>query len=216
MGLHLGGKGDVIKRMVFEHLQQVEAAVAAMAGGIMAYLAGKPWEEVEELAAETHRREGRADDVRREVELELVEGALLAGSRRSLLNMIDAADRLANAAEATMDCLVLQRIPMPELIHPLVREIVEVTVEQVADVKAAVEKLLEGEKGVVQRAEEVEHKEGRVDDLERRCMSRLFATDIPLAEKLLVRDFVERLVEISDRAEDLSDLIVTAMAVRRP
>jgi uncharacterized protein Yka (UPF0111/DUF47 family) len=85
-----------------------------------------------------------------------------------------------------------------------------------ADVKAAVEKLLEGEKGVVQRAEEVEHKEGRVDDLERRCMSRLFATDIPLAEKLLVRDFVERLVEISDRAEDLSDLIVTAMAVRRP
>jgi hypothetical protein len=202
--------------MVFEHLQQVEAAVAAMAGGITAYLAGKPWEQVEELATETHRREGRADDVRREVELELVEGALLAGSRRSLLNMIDAADRLANAAEATMDYLVLQRIPMPELIHPLVREIVEVTVEQVADVKAAVEKLLEGEKGVVQRAEEVEHKEGRVDDLERRCMSRLFATDIPLAEKLLVRDFVERLVEISDRAEDLSDLIVTAMAVRRP
>ncbi len=208
------GGEEVVARLIREHLAQVRAAVEAMGEGVQALLAGRPQEELEELARETHQREGRADDVRREAEQTLVEGALFAGRRRTLLKLIDGADRLANAAEAVMDYLVLQGVRLPELLHPLVEEIVEVTLAQTRDLEACIGALLSGAREAEQLAEAVEHAEGRVDDLERRCLTRVFATELPLAEKILIRDFLGVLVEISDRAEDLSDLVLAALAAR--
>lgn len=206
----------VVRDRVVEHLTLVEEAVAKMAQGVRACLAGRPWEEIEELAIETHRRESRADDVRRATERELLRGALLAGTRRSLLDVIEGADRLANAAEDAMYFLSLQRVALPELLHPLIRDIVETMVGQMGDVKAAVTALLDGDAAAIQYAAEVDRKESRVDELQRRAISRLFATDLSLAEKILAREFLDRLVEFSDRAEDLADLVVMAIAVRQP
>lgn len=206
----------VVRDRVVEHLTLVEEAVAKMAQGVRARLAGRPWEEIEELAIETHRRESRADDVRRATERELLRGALLAGTRRSLLDVIEGADRLANAAEDAMYFLSLQRVALPELLHPLIRDIVETMVGQMGDVKAAVTALLDGDAAAIQYAAEVDRKESRVDELQRRAISRLFATDLSLAEKILAREFLDRLVEFSDRAEDLADLVVMAIAVRQP
>jgi predicted phosphate transport protein (TIGR00153 family) len=205
-----------VRGLVVEHLGLVEDAVGAMARGIYAHLDGRPWDEVEELTVETHRREAKADDVRRVAERELVRGALLAGTRRSLLDIVEGVDQLANAAEAAMYFLTLQKVALPDLLHPLIREAVETIQGQMADVKGAVIGLLDGDPGTMKRAEEVDRKESRVDELQRRAIVRLFATDLPLAEKILAREFLERLVEFSDRAEDVSDLVVMAVAVRLP
>lgn len=208
------GGDQAVTELLLEHLGEVRATVEAMAEGVTALLAGKPQEELEVLARETHRREGRADAVRREAEQALVRGALFAGRRRTLLNLIDGTDRLANAAEAVMDYVALQGVNIPELLHPLVKEMVAVTLAQVQDVEDCVAALLAGSAEAGHLAEAVEHAEGRVDDLERRALTRLFATDLPLAEKLLIRDFLSMLVEISDRAEDLTDLVLTVLAAR--
>jgi len=202
--------------LVTGHLVQVEEAVAAMAKGLAAALDGRPWEEIEELAVLTHRAEARADDLRRAAERELVRGAFLAGTRRILLDIVEGVDRLANAAEATMYFLTLQRVTLPELLHPLVRDAVATMVSQMSNVRAAVMGLLAGDPAAINQAEEVDRKESRVDELQRRAIARLFATDLPLAEKILVREFLDKLVELSDRAEDVSDLVVMAVAVRRP
>ncbi|MGC9529605.1 MAG: DUF47 domain-containing protein [Candidatus Bipolaricaulaceae bacterium] len=216
MQLRFGKQGRKVKSLLLEHLDLVADTVDAMAHGVDAFLQGRSWEELEELAIHTHRQESSADDARRKAEMELVQGALLAGTRRTLLNIAEGVDRLANSAEGTMYYLVLQRVPVPELLHPLVREIVEVTQAQMGDLKAAVRGLLEGSEDTVRCAEAVDHKEGRVDELQRRAVKRLFATEGDLAEKILVRGFVDQLVKISDRAEDLSDQIVMAVALRRP
>lgn len=208
------GGDQALTGLLLDHLGKVRATVEAMAEGVRALLAAKPQDELAELARETHLREGQADDVRREAEQALVRGALFAGRRRTLLNLIDGADRLANAAEAVMDYVALQGVKIPELLRPLVEEIVEVTLAQVGDVEGCMAALLAGSAEASRLAEAVEHAEGRVDDLERRALTRLFATDLPLAEKLLIRDFLAMLVEISDRAEDLSDLVLTAQAAR--
>ncbi len=208
-------RGSKVHDLVVGHLAQVEEALAAMAKGLAAVLDGRPWEEIEELAVLTHRAEARADDLRRAAERELVRGAFLAITRRSLLDIVEGVDRLANAAEAAMYFLSLQQIRLPELLHPLVRDAVATMVGQMGDVKAAVMGLLTGDPAAVQHAGEVDRKESRVDELQRRAIARLFATDLPLAEKILVREFLEKLVEFSDRAEDVADLVVMAVAVRR-
>lgn len=209
-------RGKGIAQLVGQHLAQVEEAVATMAQGVETALAGGGWDAVEELAVLTHRAESRADDARRELERELVRGAYLAGTRRTLLDIVERADGVANAAEAALDFLSLQRVRLPELLHPLVRDALDTVRSQVKDVREAVEGLLRGDLGTVARAEEVDRKESRVDDLYRRAVSRLFATDLPLAEKILAREFLDRVAAISDRAEDVGDLVVLAVAVRRP
>jgi len=209
------GREEEVARLFREHLEQVAAAVEAMAEGVRALLEGKPASELAEIALETHRREGRADEVRRRAELTLVRGALFASRRRTLLRLVEREDRLANAAEAVMDYLTFQKVKIPDLLRPLVLGILQETQRQMQAVKQAVEALMAGKPEAIRLAEEVEHREGRIDDLERRCMNRLFSTDLPLAEKLLIRDFIEKLVEISDRAEDLSDLVFALMAARQ-
>lgn len=201
-------------RLIREHVGQVRTAVEAMGEGIRSLLAGAPADDLRELAGVTHSHEGRADDIRREVERELVQGALFAGTRRTLLRLVDMTDKVANAAEAVMDYLVLQGVRVPRLIHPLVEEIIQVTLEQVANLERCIGALLAGEEEAERLAEAVEHAEGRVDDLERRSAKRLFGSEMPLAEKLLVRDFLAKLVEVSDRAEDVSDLVLVTLAVR--
>ncbi|HIP99087.1 TPA: DUF47 family protein [Candidatus Bipolaricaulota bacterium] len=208
------GGDQAVRELLLEHLGKVRATVETMAEGVNALLAGRPQEELAVLARETHLREGQADAVRREAEQALVRGALVAGRRRTLLTLIDGTDRLANAAEAVMDYVTLQGVNIPELLHPLVAEIVAVTQAQLQDVQACVAALLAGSAEAERLAEAVEHAEGRVDDLERRALTRLFATDLPLAEKLLIRDFLAMLVEISDRAEDLIDLVLIVLAAR--
>ena len=199
-----------------QHLALVEETVQAMARGIAAQLEGAPWEVLEELNVDTHRRESRADDVRREAELLLVKGALLASTRRYLLDIVEGVDQLANSAEHTLDFLVLQRILVPDILHPLIREMIQVTLEQVGDLKGAIVALLGRDRDAVRRAAEVERKESRVDELLRRGILRLFSTDLPLAEKILNREFLEKLAALSDRAEDVSDLVVMAVAVESP
>jgi uncharacterized protein Yka (UPF0111/DUF47 family) len=51
----------------------------------------------------------------------------------------------------------------------------------------------------------IEKIEGEIDQRERALIKQLFKMDLDLAKKLQLHGFVERLVEISDRAEDLSD-----------
>jgi len=199
-----------------QHLALVEETVQAMARGIAAQLEGAPWEVLEELNVDTHRRESRADDVRREAELLLVKGALLASTRRYLLDIVEGVDQLANSAEHTLDFLVLQRILVPDILHPLIREMIQVTLEQVGDLKGAIVALLGRDRDAVRRAAEVERKESRVDELLRRGILRLFSTELPLAEKILNREFLEKLAALSDRAEDVSDLVVMAVAVESP
>jgi len=208
------GKASQVKELVREHAQAVEDTVRSMATAMRAYLDGKSWEEMDELAVETHRQEGRADDLQRKTEVELARGALLAGSRQSLLRVVAYADRMANSAEESLSFLVLQRIQVPELLHPVIREIVEATVQQAGFVRAAIEGLVEGDEETTKHVEAVDHKEGQVDELERRAISRLFSTDLPLSQKILVRQFVEHLVETSDRGEDVADMILIALAAR--
>ncbi len=209
------GKASQVKELVNQHAQAVEDTVNSMAAAVRGYLEGKTWEELEEMSVATHRQEGRADDLQRKTEIELARGALLAGSRQTLLRVVAHADRLGNAAEESVSFLVLQQIRIPELLYPIIEEIVEITVQQTAAVRAAIEALLEGHEDTNKHVEAVDHKEGQVDELERRAISRLFSTDLALSQKILVRQFVEHLVEISDRGEDVADMILIALASRK-
>ncbi|MCD5415620.1 DUF47 family protein [Candidatus Bipolaricaulota bacterium] len=204
-----------IGTLVLEHFKCVEESLSCFQGSLTAYIDDGDTEEADRLALRTHRAEARADDVRRKVETALLGGALLAPARRDILEVIEEVDKLANAGEAVLDYLLLQRVRIPAEVKPGLREIAEKTAEIVVEVGQALHLLFHDMPRALEHTAAIEMKEGEVDQLERATIKQLFKMDLALAEKIQVRGLVEVLVEISDRAEDLSDRIDMMIVQRR-
>lgn len=207
-------KQKVIETLVLKHLQGVDETLIHFQGAISGYLEGDI-EKADRLALETHRAEGRADDVRREVEAALLGGALLAPSRRDILEIIERVDDLANAGEAMLDSLLLQQAKIPEEIKPQLQEITEKTNEIFEEVKQSLHLLFSNMTEALEHTKAIEIKEGEIDRVERAVIKKVFAMQLDLAKKLQLRGIVKELVKLSDRAEDLSDRIDVIIAQRK-
>lgn len=203
-----------IEDLVLKHLEKVEESLAHYQEALAAYLDGDI-NKASELAFATHTAEGRADDVRREVEAALLGGALLASSRRDTLEVIEQVDKLANAGEETLDYLLLQQVEIPADVKPFIRDIAAKTAEIADEVNSSMHLLFENMDAATEHTKQIEIKESEVDRIEREAVETIFKMDIDLARKLQIYGLIEELVEISDRAEDLSDRIDMVVAQRR-
>jgi len=204
-----------IENLVLKHLESVDGTLRLFQDALRAYLGEQDVKRASELAFLTHEAEGKADDIRREVESELLTGALLPHSRRDVLGIIEEVDRLANSGESVLDYLLFQRIDIPEELRSDLLEIIERTGAVFEEVKAALRALFHDMRRVSEHTKAIEAEEGKIDRLERRVIKRLFKTEMDLARKLQIHGFVERLVELSDRAEDLSDRLDIVVIERR-
>jgi len=206
-------QGKRVEELVNRHLALVDAALRSFQDALDAYLDGTG--EVEALAKRVHEHESRADDVRREVLSHLLHGALMGSYREDMLSLVEQADLLANSADALIENLVLQRIRIPEALTDPVREICAKSMNILDEIHQAVRLMFKDMRGVLEHTRRIEKLEGEIDQLEKRAIQELFGMPLELAEKLWVRDFVTHLAQLSDRAEDLSDLIEIIVAKRR-
>jgi len=204
-----------IEELVLEHVHLVDSTLAAFAKSFRAYVEDHDTDTAEKHALETHQTEGKADDARRRVETRMLAGSLLPTSRRDILQIIDQVDRLANAAEEILDYLLLQRVRIPEEIKDGLLKIAEISDEAFDEAKEAVTCLFRKASDSLIHTQRIEHLEGDVDRIERKITKTLFKLDVDLAWKLQVSGFIQRLVRLTDRAEDLSDLIELIVAARR-
>ena len=205
-----------VNEMIEGHVNLVVETLEKFKEGMDLWVEEGDLERANKLALETHNLEGEADDLRREIEMKLLNGALMARSRRPLLDMVERTDKLANAAEASLDFTLLQEIQLPPELVPTTKEIVELSVTIVDKVQKALKTLFGGDGDVLEYTESIERIEGEIDNLERDFVQDLFnLDDLELAEKILLRQYLEALVEISDRAEDLSDEMEILTATRK-
>jgi len=210
----LWGKQKKIEALVIKHLDKVVETLDHFQDSLYSYLGGDI-DQADRLALATHRAESSADDIRRDVEAELLGGALLAPSRRNILEIIERVDSLANAGEAALDYIMLQHIEIPNEIKEQLHGIGEKTGEISREVKQAMQMMFDDIGHVSEHTKAIEIKEGEIDRLERDAIKIVFEMDIGLAEKLQLRGMIEQLVEISDRAEDLSDRIDIVVVERK-
>jgi len=201
-----------VEGLVFEHLDRVDESLQYFIQSLNAYVQAGDVEEADRLALETHKSEGQADDVRRRVETQLLTGALMPTSRRDILQLVDQVDRLANAAENALDHLLIQRIEIPDVMRPAIIEITAKTELIFSHVKSAISNLFEKMEAALEHTAKIEHIEGEIDHIERKTLKQLFGLDLDLAHKLQVNKFIRSVVELSDRAEDLSDHIELMVA----
>lgn len=202
-----------VEELVNRHLTLVDATLRTFQEAISAYLDGDP--KADSLAQRVHEHESRADDVRREVIAELLQGALLSNYRGDMLRLVEQTDLLANTADSLVNYLVLQQIRIPKPIQGQVRRICDKSIAILDELCVAVRALFSDMRNVLKHTRQIEKLEGEIDQIEKTAIRDLFDMDLSLAEKLWIRDFISHLAQLSDRAEDLSDLIEIIVAKRR-
>ncbi|MBE0634487.1 DUF47 family protein [Candidatus Bipolaricaulota bacterium] len=211
--MRLWMKRDAVRDLVFNHLACVREALSTFQDATGAYFVDEDREKAAKFALKTHQAESKADDIHRAVEKSMICGALLPRSRRQILEVVERVDTLANAAEASLDTLLLQQVSVPEAVVPAILSILSETSALYAEVESGIESLFAAKpEETLQCTDRIDKAEGRIDHIERDALKQLFSMDIELAGKLHVATYIADLVKISDRAEDLADCIALIVA----
>ena len=202
------GKEKAVFDLIEKHLDKIEECLKTAMETIENYIGGNI-EGAKSAALKTDHLETQTDQIRREVEEFLFSGAFLPNLRQDIHVLVEELDKVADKAEACCDMILGQR---PEIPEEFKGDFLEVARESWASydfLKTAILGLLSEKKvdieSIRQKIKEVGIKESDVDDLEWKLTRRVFTSDLPLANKLHLQHWLEKITEISDRTEDVSD-----------
>jgi predicted phosphate transport protein (TIGR00153 family) len=215
----VGRKERRVLDLISDHFDVVVRTVEQLESVLESAKTGD-WKNVEEMTDKVAELETLADGLHRDAVVAVSQGAFFSGTREDFLELMEKNDEVADAAqnaarilaEAPIDqqsFLVLYSEPAATLGDLFARLLtaVQLVKESIGaletDAEVAVNKSL-----LVERAEE------EADEIKNRLMKRIFAhkSDLQVLTLLQLRDFVLKLDDVADAAEDSSDLVISLVA----
>jgi len=215
----IGTKERRVLDLISDHFGVVVRTVQQLKPILEAAKVGD-WKSVEETADKISELETLADGLHRDAVVAVSQGAFFSGTREDFLELMEKNDEVADAAQnaarilgeypiegraflvlfdetgATLDDMFTKLLTEVHLLEESIRALE-------TDAEIAVSKAL-----LVERAEE----EG--DEVKNRLIKSIFRrkSELDVLTVLQLRDFVLKLDDIADAAEDASDLVISLVA----
>lgn len=208
-------KQVIIESLIAEYSQQVSFCIEEMCNTFKmcrgVYDRGMLTDRIKMV----HSFEGKADDIRREIEVMMYSKALFPESRGDILGLLETLDKVPNQADVVIFMLKTHHIMIPEEFQDKIIKLAETC-------RACVEALLESVNKVFSDflqatilIGKVDRLESDADRLETELMEQIFSCQhMTGTKKLLMRDLVAKLALISDKAENAGDRIRIIVAKR--
>ncbi len=200
-------KTKKVKALILEYCEVVGHAVESYKHLIDDYLS---WDKhYKQVAKEIRKTESKADDLLKQIELTMIQGALLPAYREDYIGLLELLDKVANDAEDVAQTIRLIRPDIPEDIRPIFAQICALTLEQWAPVPDMVKSLLDGGEGLVNQADFLDEKEGEIDKIQRQTTRVIFRDheDLRLSHRMLIKQLLDQVCHVSDRIENVGDRI---------
>ncbi len=170
--------------------------------------------EIIEKVEVVHKAEHRCDEKRKEFKEFLFKGGMLPEVREDLIKLIDANDRIANRIEYVTDFYTLQKIHIFRSVVEQIYKINELTHAGLKALKEVLEVFFVDHKKAREYIKKVQSIEHEVDKLERKFIRDVFDINTSLSEKMILRELVNLVGDISDFAENSADIISLIMIKR--
>ncbi len=165
-------------------------------------------------AEEVHLAESRADDIRRDIELTLYQKALIPESRGDVLGIIESIDKIPGMFESLCYQLSSQMIEIPAAFKVCFLHLIDVNIESCNLVRGAVLDLFYS-RDIQEKIKRIDEKESESDRLERILIRDIFKASMDKADKILLKEIVVNIGNISDLAEITADRVNLAVIKRR-
>jgi predicted phosphate transport protein (TIGR00153 family) len=176
------------------------------------YLSGN-LKEASQKAGECDQLETQADKILRGVADKLYSGAFLPIARKDIFMLVEGTDVIANRAESCCDFFMGQQPEIPDLLKEdllrLARDVVSIYVHfKEAASGLMPDKLSWSLKETLPLRGNIHNVgllESEIDKSEEALIRKIFASDLPLAHKMQLATFTEKIANIADVMEDAAD-----------
>ncbi|RLI52559.1 MAG: hypothetical protein DRO93_14830 [Candidatus Thorarchaeota archaeon] len=208
----LSGRKHKIAQMIERYLVKIEECIESFRKALLKYFEKGISREFDELIEKTHIAESLADDMRREIEINLYEKSMIPESRGDILGLLENTDRVLNKAQSVLYQIQTQFLQMPEFLKDDFKKLMDINIEAFKGVAKAIRKLFDDLKGVRDITNEIDKCESSSDRLEREIIKKIFQSDIDIGEKILLKEVVIETGNISDLSQTVGDRlnIITA------
>jgi predicted phosphate transport protein (TIGR00153 family) len=208
-----GAQSDIQNKLT-EYLRQTEDMAADMEKAVGAYL-NQDKDGFAELFGRINEGEHRLDTLRREIEEEIYGRRLLPDTRGDILVLLESMDKIPNRIQALTREMALQKIWVPQSLHPSLLKIAERDVKIVHVLTRAARAFLDKPDQVKPDAKELSYYEHEGDLIEQEAVALAFDDpQLELAHKLQLHRLIDDLGSICDIAEDVGDRLVIAALKR--
>lgn len=187
------------------YLQQTEECVALFRNALDVYFTEGLGNHFTELVNQTHRAERLADDRRRDIEMSMYDKELIPESRGDVMGMLEAIDLVPNQCESILYQIWIESLVVPREYHEELSQLIAANTQTVDHLCVIARALFRNPRSVSQGASLVVDSEAASDEIERHLLKKIFDSDMDKSDKILLKDLIQEIGAISDRAENASD-----------
>ena len=203
-----------IKKQIHDYFDRVEECMGQFREDMIRLVKEGPGRPSGDRG-DIHKLESDADDLRRDIEMKLYGQALLPESRGDLLGLLETMDTVPNSAETAVAIIETEHITIPESFQKGILELVDCNFEAYQLLKKTTDALLKNPKQTLYLVKEVDIKESDSDRLEQVLINDIFTSELEKADKILLKDVVVAIGNVSDRCENAADRMAIIAIKRR-
>lgn len=215
----VGRKERHVIQLITEHFSLIMQTVQELESLLTSARAGN-WKNVEEVTNRVSELETEADGIHRDAVITISKGAFFSGTKEDFLSLMEGNDRVADAAKDA--ARILSETPIDTRSFLVLYEQSGATLDDLFGKLRMCVEILQGTltclesdaQLAVSKSLMVEKAEEDADEIKNALLKRIFSHkgDLEVLTLLQLRDFVLKLDDIADTAEDSSDMVISLVA----
>jgi predicted phosphate transport protein (TIGR00153 family) len=158
--------------------------------------------------------ESQADDLRRNIEIQLYSEMLIPDARGDVLALLENLDAVHGILQGTLWSFAIENPDIPEEYRAGFVELTDMVVLAVEALVRASRAFFRTIENVTDHIHKVGFYETEADKVSTLLKTAIFASDLTLDRKMHLRSFIEQIDEVADIAEDVSDSL-TIFTIKR-
>ncbi len=162
-------------------------------------------DEFQERLERINTLESEADTLRRSIEKQLYSDTLIPDSRGDVLGLIETVDQLFSQFEGSLWALSIEKPNISKEYVDGFRKLTNMVVKAADELALSARAFFRSPHDVPAHNHKVMLYEKEADAISSKLKTAIFASDLELAEKIHLRQFVEQIDEVADLAEDVAD-----------
>ncbi|MBF0400695.1 MAG: DUF47 family protein [Magnetococcales bacterium] len=214
--LSLFGNIRALENKISEFLDQLSESNIMFRAGVTAFLEGggansETFKKKLELVS---AMESRADALRRDIETEMFQEALIPDFRADILSLLENLDEIVNHLEETLINFSIENPEFPKEFNADIQKLLESVANCVEALVVSARAFFRDVGSVRDNSHKVMLYEKEADGIVLPLKSKIFAGAMPLDRKAQLRNFIDSIDHIADNAEDVVDMLAI-VTIRR-
>lgn len=203
--LRLFGRTKNLESQIDEFLDKISESAVMFKLAVKIYLKDGVNGEFGEKLSAVNAMESEADTLRRDIEKALYTYTLIPDSRGDVLGLIETLDQIMGLFEGALWAFEIEKPDIPDAFVADYRRLTNRVVEAVDALVLGARSFFRSPQLVGDYNHKVMVYEKEADKISTKLKREIFASDLDLSHKAHLRNFVEHIDNVADRAEDVSD-----------